>query len=915
MMTCRALPVVMMFGLVLAAAPARGATVWVEAENPDPPAGAMSRHPWWYDKVKTDRLSGGDWISNFSADKEGTARYTFTVAEQGDYTFWLRANPVGTRLAYSLDGGPEREVDFTNAIDQENVAGDGKPDLRFIAWTNVGRAKLAAGKHTIAFRMHSENHHHGAIDCFFFTTESVTPRGKDKPGAGTARPTASASADGWPFEPAGDKFAADCLLDLRSMNESVAGEHGMIRLSADGASFARGDGRPIRFWAVNAGGQTSAEDVDTQVRFLAKKGVNMIRLHRSVPSAKEGSKITDVDDGEIDTIFKYVAAAKKNGVYVTLSPYWAHLRAPASWGIEDYAGQELWGVLFFNDDLKAAYKAWTTQLYTRVNPYTGVALKDEPAIALIQVANEDSLLFWTFQGIKPAQMKILGRKYGQWLAKKYGSVEKALAAWGGEAARGDDSAAGVVGLYPTYEMLQDAGGNKGRRLADQTQFLGEIQRDFYAEMEAHYRGLGCGQLVNAMNWRSADPVKLDDLERWTYAATDVSATNSYFGGLHVGKNNGYRIDPGHYLTNKSALHDPLDLTANLKQTAGGPMLVTEAAWTHPNLYQSEGPFLMAAYQSLTGVDATYWFSAGQKQWLLDPRRTFWKVGDSYALDKWSIDTPTCVGMFPAFAIAFRQNLIRQADRPAVYEERSMQDLYERKVPIISEGGKFDPNRDAGSFSPRSKIRQEVDRLAFLVGPVVVKFGGDPANSRTVDLSKYIDREKGLVRSLTGQIETDWKRGVCTVNAEKFAGVCGFLKDAGGGHRPFELGVVSVHSDNDYAAIAVVAMDDAPLATSKQILVQVGTTARLTGWETRAATFKAEGGGRGAEVNGEEIVNTGSPPWRVAATRATITLKNAGIRKATRLDPNGYVAQDVPVKRAGDVVTVELPKDTMYLVLR
>jgi hypothetical protein len=197
----------------------------------------------------------------------------------------------------------------------------------------------------------------------------------------------------------------------------------------------------------------------------------------------------------------------------------------------------------------------------------------------------------------------------------------------------------------------------------------------------------------------------------------------------------------------------------------------------------------------------------------------------------------------------------------------------------------------------------------------VRFGGDPANSRAVDLSKYIDREKGVVRSLTGQIETDWKRGVCTVKAEKFAGVCGFLKDAGGGHRPFELGVVSVHSDNDYAAIAVVAMDDAPLATSKQILVQVGTTARLTGWETRAATFKAEGGGRGAEVNGEEIVNTGSPPWRVAATRATITLKNAGIRKATRLDPNGYAAQDVPVKRAGDVVTVELPKDTTYLVLR
>ncbi|HEY7116814.1 MAG TPA: hypothetical protein VH475_09520, partial [Tepidisphaeraceae bacterium] len=428
------------------------------------------------------------------------------------------------------------------------------------------------------------------------------------------------------------------------MNEKTAGEHGLIRLSADGMSFVRGDGQPIRFWAANAGGQRAEDGIEAQVRFLAKKGVNMIRLHRSIPAAKEGSKITDIDEKELDTIFRYVAAAKRNGVYVTLSPYWAHLRAPASWEIADYTGQELWGVLFFNDALQEAYKAWTRELYTRTNPYTGVALKDDPAIAIIQVMNEDSLLFWTFQGIKPAQMKILGRKYAAWLVQKYGALDKAMSAWGGERAKGDDLAAGIAGLYPTYDMVVDSKGNKARRLADQTQFMAELQHQFYADMETHYRALGCKQLVNAMNWKSADPVKLDDLERWTYTATDVSAVNSYFNGMHVGKNNGFRIDPGHYMTNHSALRDPLELTANLKQTVGRPMLITEAAWTHPNLYQTEGPFLMCAYQSLSGVDVTYWFAMGERQWLLDPRRMFWKVGDSYALDKWSTNTYSCLGM-------------------------------------------------------------------------------------------------------------------------------------------------------------------------------------------------------------------------------------------------------------------------------
>ena len=49
------------------------------------------------------------------------------------------------------------------------------------------------------------------------------------------------------------------------------------------------------------------------MRFLAKKGVNMIRLHQSIPNAKEGAKITDINEQELDTIFRYVAAARKNG--------------------------------------------------------------------------------------------------------------------------------------------------------------------------------------------------------------------------------------------------------------------------------------------------------------------------------------------------------------------------------------------------------------------------------------------------------------------------------------------------------------------------------------------------------------------------------------------------------------------------
>ncbi len=41
-------------------APLHATTLWVEGENPS--ANTMHRHPWWFDQVKPDLLSGGTWI-------------------------------------------------------------------------------------------------------------------------------------------------------------------------------------------------------------------------------------------------------------------------------------------------------------------------------------------------------------------------------------------------------------------------------------------------------------------------------------------------------------------------------------------------------------------------------------------------------------------------------------------------------------------------------------------------------------------------------------------------------------------------------------------------------------------------------------------------------------------------------------
>ena len=84
--------------------------IWVEGEKPV--INKMNRHPWWYDKVKHDQLSGGDLISNFSKDKAGEAEYHFSAGKAGEYDFWVRANPIQSRLSCALNGGPDTPIDL-----------------------------------------------------------------------------------------------------------------------------------------------------------------------------------------------------------------------------------------------------------------------------------------------------------------------------------------------------------------------------------------------------------------------------------------------------------------------------------------------------------------------------------------------------------------------------------------------------------------------------------------------------------------------------------------------------------------------------------------------------------------------------------------------------------------------------------
>jgi hypothetical protein len=721
---------------------------------------------------------------------------------------------------------------------------------------------------------------------------------------------------GWTFDPEKDEFTDDALLDLSYLNEDVAGENGFVQLGPDGEDFVTENGGEIRFWATGGGNQIrDLSDVEATyfAKFLAKKGVNMIRFHGEIHATTDDMMKPNTD--EIDAIWRMVAVMKEEGIYSTISPYWPRFLdgIPEAWELGDYSGtnKDPWGLLFFNERYQEAFKSWLTYLYTETNPYTGIPLKDDPAVGLIQIQNEDGVFFWTIQSVEPSLRRTMERQFYDWLINKYDNIDAAYAFWNGLSPLEDDNpAAQRMGIYQIFEATVPQSVGKDARVSDQIAFFADVQAGFYREVYDHLREIGCQQLINATNWKTASAAHLLDAERATNAVADVMAVNRYFDPGHAGENRGWRVDSGHQYVGESVLFQPHKLPVNVKQVSGKPFMMTESSWPFPHKYLAESVFLTAAYASLTGFDAYYWFSPRSPGYSDEAHEVYhvWENDPEnfQPIYKFNNATPGHLSPFPANALLYRKSYIEES-RPLVYEERSMQQVYGREIPLITEESGFDPNRE--SYDQQGDATAtKVAPLAYLAGKVRVKYDGDPDNSFVSgELGSLINFSEKVIRSVTGELSWDYEEGRATVDAPAAQGVTGFIAKEG---ETISLSDVTLNVGNEYVAVMAVSLDGRPLSSSGEVLVQVNTLYETSGYQEKAATFELND----ETVEGFEVVRTGQLPWKAANTDLSLTISNDQLRSAHLLDVNGYEVREIAVEAEQGQLSLKLPSDALYVVI-
>ena len=894
---------------LLAAPPARAASIWREGENPD--AARVINHNW-YNRVQADMLSGGDggggWLSHYG-NRAGAATYEIEIPEPGEYDLWVRANPVKAELFWRLDGGAWRTAETDKARHRRNIAEGGDIDMRFVAWIKLGREQLDAGTHRLDFAMRSEIQNHGAIDAIYLTTEGVEPVGKDNPATAGDR-----HAPGFfPWSPDRDPLDGSSPIDLRPLNEETAGAAGFVRREGD--RLVLGSGETVRFWATQGGLGNDPERYDRRARRLAKYGVNLVRMGGG-GFFRDWRNDQPAFRDRLDDLHRKVAALKKQGIYTYLDHLYWHthhdIDASVFPGFGD--GGKAIALIFFSERFQDLYLDFLGELMTTPNPHTGRAMAEDPAVAFVEIHNETGLLFWTFQpeDFPAPEREMVERKFADWLVAKHGSLEQAREAWGNHPRKGNPTPDafddGRAGLYSAAMLTGNDWAVRGRnhdRASDQLAFMVESQKRFYERMSRELQqDVGLGQLIAPSNWKSADARLLDGLERYTYTGADVVCRNAYFGTQHAegGNPRFFRVEVGDTYRDRSSLRAPESPTPlGTPLIEGFPFLVTENNWTRPNRYRVEWPMLVATYARMQGIDGWTFFAKDPTDW-------------RHTMGVWDLGNPSVQGQFPAAALIYRRGDVTEPDRPAVHERVSLNAAYDLQgtatVPLRGSDALWEAR--IGERESAADGDATVSPLAYFVGPVVQSFvqgegegegeGEVEGEVNAVELASHIevasDPERRTVRSMTGELTWDADAGVMTVNTPTAQGAWGFLRDAG----TIELGDITIRCGNRYASVVAVSLDNQPLASSKRILIQTGTWDQPFGFTTEPAG------------DYRRITHLGGYPLNVRRIDATVDLHRPAT-EARVLDENGYPTDRVALlEPAGDRTTIHLPDDALYTIV-
>ena len=587
--------------------------------------------------------------------------------------------------------------------------------------------------------------------------------------------------------------------DVSFLLDKPAGKGGFIRVQ--NGHFVKPDGKRIRFWGVHftdwSRGSVEIppkEDMPMWASTLARYGVNLVRLHfLDLPSPRgiidaSGNDSRSFDAQQLDRLDFEISEFKKRGIYVDLN-----LNVGRSYkagdGVRDFDKIQ-WGkgLTLYDPRLIELEKEYAQKLLTHVNPYTGLAYRDEPAVAIVEILNENAL-YLGFRAPTPYYDEELTGIFNSWLAKNRSADEvKKLR-----------ELANVAGDAPVPRLKgQEAATAPKERYNTEMAFYMDMESSFYEDMSSYLKktlGVKVPITGTADHSHTSSPYSM---------LASLSKLDILDG--HV-----YWEHPGSPPpVNTPMVKDPLHSTVvQLSRTAfaGKPYTVSETNHPFPNDWAAEGIPILAAYGSFQDWDAIVMYTFEPKR---DPA---WKpyVGDPFDI---SLD-PVRMTEMATGALLFERSDVRPA-KQTIARTYSPEQVLESRLLPRTEQPYFTPG------FPLSLPLEHGVRIRSLSGPPTETYAAAPEGPIVSDTK-----------------ELSWSpAGTVTVETERTQALIGFLKA-----DPKKLRNLSADVRNNFAALVLSSLDGKPLAQSARMLLTAGSRVSNTGlqWNEARTRVLNQGG--------------------------------------------------------------------------
>jgi len=225
-----------------------------------------------------------------------------------------------------------------------------------------------------------------------------------------------------------------------------AGKHGFVRVR--GGHFAT-DAGPIRFWATNFCFEAcfpTHQQAERVAARLARLGINCVRMHHMDSHSIWGDSPNHltIDPKKLERLDYLIYQLKRHGIYTNLNLHVSRWFGEAE-GFPHRNQRPHYdkGLGNFEPRMIELQRKYARDLLTHVNPYTRTPYTREPAIAFVEISNEDALFAvwgWNQLDNLPDPYATTFRTlWNAWLRTKYRTTEKLRQAWNvGTQALGDE---------------------------------------------------------------------------------------------------------------------------------------------------------------------------------------------------------------------------------------------------------------------------------------------------------------------------------------------------------------------------------------------------------------------------------------------------------------------------------------------